>query len=52
MATLNTITSLTVNSIMDIFLQISQNIQNAAAFKPSSRAHFVLPINKSEQMLS
>ena len=31
-ATLNTLTSLTVNSIMDIFLQISQNIQNAAVF--------------------
>ena len=31
-ATLNTVTALTVNSIMDIFLQISQNIQNAAAF--------------------
>ena len=52
MATLDTVTSLTVNSIMNISLQISQNIQNTAAFKPSSRAHFVLPINKPEQMLS
>ena len=31
-ATLNTVTFLTVNSIMDIFLQISQNIQNTAIF--------------------
>ena len=31
-ATLNTVTSLTVNSITDIFLQISQHIQNTAAF--------------------
>ena len=33
MATLNTVTSLTVNSIMDIFLQILQNFQNTAVFK-------------------
>ena len=30
--TLNIVTSLTVNSIMDIFLQISQNIQNTTVF--------------------
>ena len=33
MATLNTVTSLTVNSVMDIFLQILQNFQNTAVFK-------------------
>ena len=31
-ATLNTLTSLTVNSIMDIFLQILQIFQNTAVF--------------------
>ena len=31
LATLNTVTSLTVNSIMDIFLQVLQNFQNTAS---------------------
>ena len=29
----NTVTSLTVNSLMDIFLQVLQNFQNIAIFK-------------------
>ena len=47
-ATLNTVLSLTVNFIMDIFLQISQNFQNTAAFQTIFKSTFC----KSEHMLS
>ena len=33
MVALNAVTSLTVNSVMEIFLQVLQNFRNTAAFK-------------------
>ena len=44
-ATLNTVTSLTVNSVMDTFLLALQNFQNYLQ-------EHILSISKSEHMLS
>ena len=43
--TLDTVTSLLVNSIMDIFLQVVQNFQNHVQ-------EHILSMSKSEHMLS
>ena len=46
-----TVTSLTVNSIIDIFLQVLQNFLNTAVFKNYLQEH-ILSMSKSEHMLS
>ena len=48
---LNTVTSLAINSIMDIFLQVLQNFQNRTAFKTIFKNKFC-QLSKSECMLS
>ena len=48
---LNTVTSLAINSIMDIFLQVLQNFQNRTVFKTIFKNKFC-QLSKSECMLS
>ena len=50
-ATLNTVTSLTAKSVMDIFLQVLQNFQNTAVLKKNLQEH-ILSMSKSELMSS
>ena len=47
MVALNAVTSLTVNSVMEIFLQVLQNFRNTAAFKSTFKNTFCQRTNQN-----